>query len=220
MTPKPVLAQQFRHFSCQKLYNKPPRRDPQQFSSQKLRVSQNLAQNLAQIRFGFTRVRLRRVEMGFARIWYRQPETSPTPHFGHYQPVQNLVLKMKSLQGAAGKFPRLHTTQPQSNISNCKATTPQLPDRAQDNNFQPKVTNPGREEPAASGKVELERTDLYEAQQYLASTILRRGAEVPLRWGPRSRFPGAWDSGFAVLFGGFGRKGRLEGVQFGFPPAF
>ena len=119
---------------------------------------------------------------------------------------------MKSLQGAAGKFPRLHTTQPQSNISNCKATTPQLPDRAQDNNFQPKVTNPGREEPAASGKVELERTDLYEAQQYLASTILRRGAEVPLRWGPRSRFPGAWDSGFAVLFGGFGRKVRLEGV--------
>ncbi|CAL6105152.1 Hypothetical_protein [Hexamita inflata] len=220
MPPKPVLAQQFRHFSCQKLYNKPPRRDPQQFSSQKLRVSQNLAQNLAQIRFGFTRVRLRRVEMGFARIWYRQPETSPTPHFGYYQPVQNRVLKMKSLQGAAGKFPRLHTTQPLYNINNCKATAPQLPDRAQDNNFQPKVTNPGREEPAASGKVELERTDLYEAQQYLASTILRRGAAVPLRWGPRSPFPGAWDSGFAVLFGGFGRKVRLEGVQFGFPPAF
>ncbi|CAL6101307.1 Hypothetical_protein [Hexamita inflata] len=213
MTPKRVLAQQFGHFPCQNQYQGPPRRDPPPIPSQKSGLSQNLAQNLDQIRFGFTQLRHRGAEMGFSRIRYQCLHNSPTPHFSYYQCVQSRSLKTKSLWGAAGKFPRLHTLQPPCDISLCKATAPQLPYPAQEDNFRPKVTNPGREEPAASGKIMLEQLHIYGKWQYPVSTILRRGAEVPRRWVPRSPFPGAWDSGFAVLFGGIWRKVLPERVS-------
>ncbi|CAL6112007.1 Hypothetical_protein [Hexamita inflata] len=213
MTPKRVLAQQFGHFSCQNQHRGPPRPDPPPIPSQKLGLSQNLAQNLDQIRFGFTQVRHRGAEMGFSRIRYQCSHNSPTPHFSHYQCVQSRSLKTKSLWGAAGKFPRLHTLQPPCDISLCKATAPQLPYPAQEDNFQPKVTNPGREEPAASGKIMLEQLHIYGKWQYPVSTILRRGAEVSLLRLSRSPFLCAWDSGFAVLFGGIWRKALPEGVS-------
>ncbi|CAL6110888.1 Hypothetical_protein [Hexamita inflata] len=124
---------------------------------------------------------------------------------------------MKSLHRPAGKIPTLHTTQPQCRINYCISTAIQLPDSAQEVNFQPIVTNPWPYYPLSKSNKSLDYVQICKICQYPESTKSRTSKLGNIICGPRSRNPELRGGSFPHDFEDLSQNTRLERVRSRFP---